>query len=154
MSSTSNHLPVEFELENGQMNKTHGEFLVLVEQLSSASDEAFALTFGNFVTHTKKHFAEENEWMFFSKYPEYEDHAAEHSKVLEALMSMQSQVEAGQLTNAKDWINNHASEWFEHHVLEMNSAFCNHLYGLSSEAAALKKTRDTDGTNESKLEEV
>ncbi len=132
MFGSNNKLPVEFELENGQMNKMNADFLSLIEQLKTADDTAFTSGFVDFVKHTEKQFAEKDDWMKASRFSQFDEYSGEHARVLSGLKSMLLQVKNGQLTFARAWINEQALEWFTQHLMAMDTALSNHLQSLGS----------------------
>ncbi|MEM0911616.1 MAG: hypothetical protein AAGJ37_11605 [Pseudomonadota bacterium] len=140
MNSSSVALPIEYKLENGQINKMNAEFLSLVGQLKIINDENFGSAFGTFVNCTEKQFAEKDDWMKASRFVNFQDYADEHSRVLSGLKTMVNQTQNGQLTFARAWIEEQALDWFTHRGIVMDKALSNHLQSLGSGGAAQPKS--------------
>jgi len=113
-------------LGHGFMDDTHREFVACVEQLSLASEENTIAVLEDLLTHTERHFAEENRWMEESGFPPIHCHTDEHSRVLDSLkqvlaIAQQNNPGIGKIT-AKE-----LESWFVLHAATMDAALASHM---------------------------
>ena len=113
------HMPI--------MDETHKEFVVLVNQLSAASDKEFAALFEHFIEHTKQHFMQEESFMIETDFPAYSEHRAEHQRILGEFNQFKKRVDKGLIAFARNYINDSMPGWFRLHAATMDSALAMHL---------------------------
>lgn len=125
------------------MNATHREELDLVNQLGALLEQGMAGTVdapaitakvGEWVEHTRDHFARENRLMQAHGFPPYPMHSGEHERVLQELEGLQRQ-----------WLDTQAVEplakflfldwpgWFDQHVNSMDRVTAQFLSRLGIE---------------------
>lgn len=114
------------------MDGNHREFLALVEELEQAKDEDFPFLFQKLLDHTRLHFAEENLLMRQSKFPPTAIHEGEHARVLNNLIQINNDIQAGRLPLARAFVKSGLHEWFELHLATMDRALAMHLARTSS----------------------
>lgn len=109
------------------MDKTHEEFIDMVNDIANADKPAFISLFTKLVEHTERHFIAENELMKLTGFPATQEHYGEHMRVLNDLKAMRSQVAGGKLMMARAFINDHVPAWFNLHITTMDAALSRHL---------------------------
>lgn len=114
-------------LGNSEMDGTHQEFIVLVNQLVGAKHLEFINTFQKLVDHTKVHFEREKELMDTSQFPATAEHNAEHQQILGELERFNTKVKKGQFTFARAYVKEKLPDWFRLHLSMMDSALVAHL---------------------------
>lgn len=115
------------QLGNDEIDRTHHEFIVLVNSLATANKMEFSNTFQKLFDHTRIHFAHEMELMESSKFPAISEHHADHQRILGELERFNGKIKNGQLTFARAYITEKLPEWFRIHVSMMDSALVAHL---------------------------
>ncbi|MCU7844304.1 MAG: hemerythrin family protein [Candidatus Thiodiazotropha sp. (ex Monitilora ramsayi)] len=116
-----------YRLEIDSMDKTHLEFIKLVNKLGSADKETFSTLFEQLVDHTNAHFKAENELMQESGFPAISEHMGEHERILGDLNRMQSRVTQGGSLLPRAYVKDHLPGWFDLHAQTMDSALAAHL---------------------------
>jgi len=110
-----------------EMDATHREFVALANRLAVADEAAFAALFGEFLDHTRSHFAAEDAAMRASRFPATGEHIGEHQRVLAELRAFNRSVQAGRLRMARAFVRESLPEWFALHLATMDSALAVHL---------------------------
>ena len=105
-----------------EMDATHREFAALVDALNQANDETFSFLFQKLVDHTRLHFAEEGRLMRLLRFPALGEHEGEHFRVLGELLQFNRAVQRGRLPLARAYVKSGLPEWFELHLVTMDSA--------------------------------
>ncbi|MEW8525780.1 MAG: hemerythrin family protein [Candidatus Thiodiazotropha endolucinida] len=116
-----------YYLEIDSMDKTHLEFIELVNKLGSADRETFSTLFEQLVDHTNAHFKAEKELMQESGFPAISEHMGEHERILGDLNRMQSRVTQGNSLLPRAYVKDHLPGWFDLHAQTMDSALAAHL---------------------------
>ena len=116
-----------FTLGMPQMDKTHAEFVELINRLGRAEKEEFVALFPAFVEHTRNHFDSEQTLMEGSRFPATGEHWSEHQRVLGELTRFGEKVAAGSTQLGRAYIREQLAQWFEQHTLTMDSALAAHL---------------------------
>ncbi|MFH1139936.1 MAG: bacteriohemerythrin [Pseudomonadota bacterium] len=105
-----------------ELDAQHQELIRLVNVLYSAlgsgqGRQALKETLDGLVQYTKVHFAAEERYFHKFSYPERENHAAEHHKLVSQVLEFKMKVDSGQdmisvslLNFLKDWLINHIQE--------------------------------------------
>jgi hemerythrin-like metal-binding protein len=105
-----------------EMDDDHREFLALLEILNEASDAEFPTLFQKLVDHVRLHFVREGRLMRLSKFLALGEHEGEHHRVLGELLQFNRNVKRGRLSLARAYVRIGLPEWFELHLLTMDSA--------------------------------
>ncbi|MCG8048407.1 MAG: hemerythrin family protein [Candidatus Thiodiazotropha endolucinida] len=116
-----------YYLEFDSMDKTHLEFIELVNKLGSADREAFKTLFEQLVAHTNAHFKAENKLMYESGFPAIREHIGEHERILGDLNRMEMRVASGNILLPRAYVKDHLPGWFDLHAQTMDSALAAHL---------------------------
>jgi hemerythrin-like metal-binding protein len=103
------------------MDSTHQEFIALVNDLGSATDEEFPQLFQELLEHTESHFTAENKLMEEVRFPPIDIHKGEHHRVLEQMRVIGSKVENGSITTGRTFVLT-IPQWFREHAATMDSA--------------------------------
>ena len=109
-----------------EMDETHREFVVLVNALEGVRGDAFAAAFAQLLSHTKAHFANEDQLMEQSGFAATTEHRGEHRRVLADLERLYGRVAKGSHALARAYIKE-IPDWFRTHAATMDSALAAHL---------------------------
>lgn len=109
------------------MDGYHQEFLSILTALSSMPDSVFVTLFKELVRHTHEHFSQEEKLMKETRYGAIREHVEEHRRVLADLQAMLERAERGRMLMPREFIRNHMPEWFQLHLVTMDSALAQHL---------------------------
>lgn len=109
------------------MDGYHQEFLGILSALATIPDGVFPSLFDELVRHTEEHFSQEEKLMRETGCPAAREHMEEHRRVLGDLKTMQTQVKRGRLAMPREYVRNHMPEWFQLHLVTMDSALAAHL---------------------------
>lgn len=127
MSDLIENFEQRFTLGMPQMDKTHAEFVDLMNRLGHADKAEFVKLFPNLVAHTQAHFDAEQVLMESSRFPATGEHRSEHQRVLGELNRFGAKVAAGSTAMGRAYIREQLPQWFETHTLTMDSALAVHL---------------------------
>ena len=83
------------ELGVEEMDRTHHEFVALVDALQAADNTSFAALFQQLLAHTRLHFENEGRLMRIARFPALGEHEAEHHRVYADLVQMNRAVQRG-----------------------------------------------------------
>lgn len=120
-------------LGDATMDRVHEEFIRQHQRLLEALGDEFTRRYGEFLAHTRAHFADEESRMTESACPTLKEHRDDHRRVLGEMEAFAVRVRRGQHRFARSWIRNHLPEWFRIHVTHMDSALAAHLHACDSE---------------------
>lgn len=110
-----------------EMDKSHNEFVELVNKLVIADNTEFTNLFQDLQHHTEMHFCEEYLLMKKSNFPALAEHHSEHQRVLGQLAYFRARVGLGHIKLARAFIREQLPFWFRTHILTMDSALAAHL---------------------------
>lgn len=111
------------------MDRTHQEFVELVNRLGSADKPEFIQLFDQLELHTQNHFTAENALMQQTGFPAIREHMDEHQRVLGDLQRIGQRVVSGRTALGRDYVTQHLPLWFDLHAKTMDSALAAHLKG-------------------------
>lgn len=117
----------EYRLSIPEMDRTHFEFIDIVNGLATATGDDFKKRFAYLVAHTEQHFDTENRWMGESGFPAKAEHMGEHARILRDLKQFLLRVEKGSTTMAKAYVLQQMPEWFNLHATTMDAALAKHI---------------------------
>lgn len=107
----------------GLINETHA-------QLSkSASFEEIEECLGEIYAQISAHFALEETVMKLRKYDEFEDHKADHERLLDSLLDIMSSFDAGDFEGMSDELSRCLKDWFVDHFKTKDSRL-HHMLGV------------------------
>ena len=109
------------------MDRTHGEFVDLLNRLNSADKSTFMALFAELLEHTENHFAAENSRMQESGFPAIREHRDEHQRVLGEMTHFAHKVATGSWQLGRAYVRDSLPAWFRLHLLTMDSALAAHL---------------------------
>jgi hemerythrin-like metal-binding protein len=134
MSDLIENFEQRFILGMAQMDKTHAEFVDLINRLGRVDKAEFITLFPTLVEHTQAHFDAEQILMESSRFPATGEHRSEHQRIMGELNRFGEKVAAGSTAMGRAYIRDHLAQWFELHTLTMDSALAVHLkYTLERE---------------------
>lgn len=116
-----------YQLGVASMDRTHREFIDLVNQLAAADRDNFVRLFSELVEHTHAHFESEAQLMQTYHFPAIREHGDEHQRVLGELDRFGEKVARGSIAMGRDYVLNHLPDWFDLHARTMDSALAAHL---------------------------
>lgn len=120
-----------YKLHVESMDRTHAEFIDLVNRLVDCDKAGFSALFAKLVSHTEAHFAAENQLMEESGFPALTIHQGEHARVLGEMQRFAERVSAGSAAMALAYVREQLPTWFELHAMTMDSALAGHIRGCS-----------------------
>lgn len=108
------------------MDDTHREFVVQLNRIGAATDDAMLAAIDEFIVHTESHFGEEERWMNEFAFPPRGCHGGEHEKVLETVREVRRRVEAGDYRIGRT-LAEALAEWFPQHALSMDTVLAMYM---------------------------
>ncbi len=108
-----------YSVKVSQFDTQHKKLVGMLNDLHSAmkegkSKEIMGKTLDDLIAYTVTHFADEERLMKQHGYPEYDAHKAEHDKLTQQALKLQSEFKAGKagvnmevLNFLRDWLKNH-----------------------------------------------
>jgi hemerythrin-like metal-binding protein len=115
-----------------QMDTTHREFIVLLNEVVDAADEQVLAALDRFIAHTVEHFAQEDRWMTDTNFPPLHCHTAEHQNVLGIMREVRGMVADGK-TEIGRVLAREMGPWFDIHANTMDAALASWLRGKAFE---------------------
>jgi hemerythrin-like metal-binding protein len=110
----------ELAVGHADMDRTHEEFVQLLNALGSAQGEAILPSLDAFIAHTESHFAQEEAWMEEYQFPRAGCHRVEHRNVLEVAQEVRRRVVDGGAQYART-LAEALAEWFVVHASSMDA---------------------------------
>ena len=114
------------ELGVASMDDIHKEFIVLLQALVAASDEAFLPRLDAFAAHCEEHFGQESIWMMECGFPPIHCHEEEHDKVTAVVKDVRRRVASGDLALGRT-LARELTPWFEHHAATMDTILATYM---------------------------
>jgi hemerythrin-like metal-binding protein len=111
------------------MDDTHREFVDLLAQVETASDETLLAHWRTLVDHTDEHFGREDQWMQATRFSSTNCHSVQHQVVLQVMREGITRAEAGDLGAIRQMARELAI-WFPQHAQSMDAALALHLRGI------------------------
>lgn len=109
------------------IDSDHQEFVALLNQLDIASNADFPRLFQQLMEHTEQHFAMENQLMRDYDFPAESEHKGEHMRVLGEFKQFKSRVDKGMIGFGRSFVQERLPQWFQLHVVTMDSALAAHI---------------------------
>lgn len=113
-------------LHHGEMDKTHQEFVDLLNRLSDAADDGLLPALDELIAHSEAHFAQEQQWMEAVQFPPLHCHVREHDGVLEIAREVRNRVAAGE-AHLAGVLAKAVAEWFADHAASMDKVLALYL---------------------------
>ncbi len=109
----------ELAVGHDAMDRTHQQFVELLNTMGAAQGEAILASVDAFIAHTEAHFAQEEAWMDEFQFPRAGCHRAEHHNVLEVAKEVRRRVVDGGTQYART-LAEALAEWFVVHASSMD----------------------------------
>jgi hemerythrin len=116
----------ELLLGHPAMDRTHREFVAVVQAMTRCADADLGNKVRAFITHARAHFGEEDRDMAETGFPAAACHADEHAAVLSSAHEVLARVEAGDVPIGRAFVAELA-RWFPSHVAHLDSALAHWL---------------------------
>jgi hemerythrin len=116
----------ELLLGHPAMDRTHREFVDVVQAMAACADAELTSKLHAFITHAQAHFGEEDRDMAETGFPAAACHADEHAAVLSSAIEVLAGVEAGDVPIGRAFVAE-LSRWFPSHVAHLDSALAHWL---------------------------
>lgn len=113
-------------LGHAAMDRTHREFVEVVQAMIDGADADLAAGLRAFIAHASGHFGEEDQAMAASAFPAADCHVDEHAAVLRSAHEVLALVAAGNVTIGREFAAELA-RWFPSHVAHLDSALAHWL---------------------------
>jgi hemerythrin-like metal-binding protein len=111
------------------MDRSHREFVDLVNRMAESGAAAFAYLYPELVSHTRAHFANEEVLMRDTDFPATREHRDEHARVLGEMESFGQRLGGGRIALAQAYVTEQLPAWFAVHAVTMDSALAAHVKG-------------------------
>jgi len=109
------------------MDGYHQEFLSILSALPTMPDGVFVTLLKELIRHTHEHFGQEETLMHETGFATASEHVEEHRRILNDMEAMLARAERGRLRMPREFIKTHMPEWFQLHLVTMDSALAQHL---------------------------
>lgn len=131
-------------LNHAGMDKTHQEFVDLLNRVADAADGELVRELDALIAHTEAHFAQEQQWMEAAAFPPLHCHVHEHEGVLEITREVRKRVADGE-THLAAVLAKAVAEWFTNHAASMDLILAMYLKqpGQFQAAMACQPGRET-----------
>lgn len=113
-------------LGHGPMDRTHREFVEIVDAMLADDDTRLPEHIAAFIVHAQDHFGDEDRWMAESGFPAMGCHVDEHAAVLRSAREVQQRVQAGDVAIGREFAAELAC-WFPSHAAHLDSAVAHWL---------------------------
>lgn len=111
-----------------EMDRQHNALLEVIAAIDLGADASLlAAQLDELITHTRDHFACEEEWMEQSTYSHVAEHRSEHRRLLGELEMMRRRIRSATLPLVRAFIQQRLPEWFEQHLRGVDSTLASHL---------------------------
>ena len=119
-----------------EIDSAHRDFINQVSVLITTPDANFPALFQALVTHTRDHFIYEGKIMREAKYQGLGVHEGEHHRILGELQQLNRSLKRGHLALVRAYVREGLPEWFDTHLLMMDSALIAFLKKRTTELNA------------------
>lgn len=109
------------------MDGYHREFLEILSALSTAPESLFPGLYKEMMRHVCEHFGQEEKLMRETGYLSLNEHLDEHRRIMGELKAMEARALRGRLTLPREFVSTRMPEWFQLHLVTMDSALAAHL---------------------------
>lgn len=116
-----------FRLGLEETDRTHLEFIDLVNRLAAADDAGFPALFDTLLADTEAHFEREDQLMNASGFPAIKEHRGEHWRLLADLRNLGQRAAIGRPALARAYVHEQLPHWFALHAATMDSTLAAHL---------------------------
>lgn len=110
-----------------EIDSDHREFLSRLTTLIASSDADFPSQFQALIVHTREHFLKEGNLMREASYQELTSHEGEHQRVLTEMQELNRGIRRGRLSLVRSQVGESLTEWFNKHLVTMDSVLLTHL---------------------------
>lgn len=117
----------DHSVSHDAMDKTHEEFVELVNAAVVADSADFLAAYDAVVTHTEAHFATEDDLMKASGFGAIKEHQAEHARILRDFQAFRRFAAKGMANPARAFIKGAIPDWFSLHLMTMDMALASHV---------------------------
>ncbi|MDD3763833.1 MAG: hemerythrin domain-containing protein [Nevskiales bacterium] len=124
------------------MDRTHQEFVELVDAILMSADATMLERIDAFADHARRHFAEEAEWMTGTGFPAAQCHIDEHEAVLKSVVEVRGIIADGGDTEVARSLAAELMRWFPGHTDYMDSALAQWMVKRSHGGAPIVFHRD------------
>jgi hemerythrin-like metal-binding protein len=121
-----------------QMDTTHQEFVVLLNELQTAladGSPALMARYDALLEHTVEHFAQEDRWMAATGFTPENCHSNQHNQVLELLREVRRRVVDEGQDDLLPRLLPELAQWFEQHAQTVDAALVFHMGQVGYDAA-------------------
>lgn len=106
-------------LDDPEMDRTHQDFVVLIDRLLKAADAEVAPLLDEAIAHTREHFLQETTAMQMTAFPPIHCHEREHSNIMEVMLKVRERVAEGDTAIART-LAAALAEWLALHIDSMD----------------------------------
>lgn len=106
----------------GFQDDDHEEAVAVMNALQTCSDEELPALYAKLHTHTKEHLQRENELMERIGFFAIDMHKGEHDRVLVEMQDFQDKLDAGDIAQVRQYVQETVPDWFLDHLNSMDTA--------------------------------
>ena len=103
------------------MDRTHREFVEVVDALLTCADAEVLANLEAFARHAEEHFGEEDRWMKETDFPPKDCHVDEHAALLKSVYQVIEIVKEGDVAEGRR-LAKALADWFPGHAFHLDSA--------------------------------
>lgn len=135
-----------FLLGIDDMDRTHIEFVNLVNSMEVASGDEFIRLFDAMLAHTRAHFEQENRLMVKHDFAAIAEHRDEHERMLGEMTRFSRSNHKGRVAFGRNYVSDSLAQWFPLHAATMDSALAAHIKSRMTVSGIIPVTVATDRT--------
>ena len=109
------------------MDRSHREFVDLINRMDRAPDAHFAYLFSDLLNHTRAHFATEEVLMRSTGLRDSQPHRDEHARMLAEMERFAERLRQGRLALARSYVREQLPVWFARHARLLDGPLAEHL---------------------------
>jgi hemerythrin-like metal-binding protein len=113
-------------LEMPLMDRTHQEFVVLLDNAVKAPDTSLLTAWAHLIDHTQTHFDQEDRWMAETGFAPGNCHATQHQIILQVMREGGQRGMTGDLALVRQMAHE-LGLWFPQHAQSMDASLALHL---------------------------
>jgi hemerythrin len=121
------------------MDRSHREFVDLINRMAASTNAVFAYLYLEMVQHTHAHFAAEEVLMRQTDFPAAAGHQDEHRRILGELDWFAQRLNHGHIGVVRTYVVDLLPTWFAQHAITMDGALAAHVKHVSGMGHSLYK---------------
>ncbi len=124
----------QYSVGNALLDNQHQQLLAIINELHQAirakkGGDQLAEAVHSLITHTRSHFADEENMMAADGFPGYAEHKSVHQRLLQQVIDIEGRLHHGSESMTPDVLCFFLNEWLLKHILEMDKQYTPYLAG-------------------------